>query len=556
MKFSLLFVAAFAAVSATLGEGMVKNGEVIAFVGDSITEFGDYPAGYINMVMKGFEIAGVQVGKIPAGHSAETSQNMVRRFAGDVVTNKPAWVTISCGVNDVKRMVRKEDGKVDFDAYQRNVRAMLDMARDAGIRPVLLTPTLRGEDTPDSDENQQILMLCGFLREEAAARGIPLADLNALMRKTIGETPLPKDAKYRLTKDGVHMNYDGNAMMAKGVLAAFGVETTPAIEAAWRDLPDARTFNLWLNWDEAQALESAKKNGEKRKGCAERLLREAVAAGRRPAPQTPAAPPRDDTGKAPDIVFVGDRVVAWGNDVAAGWVPMVAKGLEVIDKRPVVRKTAYVRFNPDMRELLENAKKLAEEKPAMAVLVAGSNVMRPKRPADFPEQLAELQTNMLELVDLFVAAGSDLVVCGLPVMSATCEGDDDKRAVAYNDWLRGACAARKVKFADLHAAMAAKLKAHPAEQEPFGEGWLTHGWYHLIYNFRGNSTIAETILEAFGRKVADAPEVMAAWRQSSGAELMPVGFSLNEWDEFRTLAAAFKMDVPQFASEIIRGELR
>ena len=46
----------------------IKNGDAIAFLGDSITNQGDkYPAGYVNLVMKGLEICGVSAKKIPAG---------------------------------------------------------------------------------------------------------------------------------------------------------------------------------------------------------------------------------------------------------------------------------------------------------------------------------------------------------------------------------------------------------------------------------------------------------------------------------------------------------
>ena len=157
MKLTTLLALLALSVSASAAEPLVRNGETIAFIGDSITEFGNWPAGYVNMVVKGLELSGVKVEKVAVGHSAETSENMVRRFAKDVVAAKPDWVTISCGVNDVERMCVKGKKEVDYAKFEKNVRGMLDMAAAAGIRPVLLTPTIRWEDQPDSEQNQQIL---------------------------------------------------------------------------------------------------------------------------------------------------------------------------------------------------------------------------------------------------------------------------------------------------------------------------------------------------------------------------------------------------------------
>ena len=179
MKMTMTLAAALS-VGMLFADPLVKDGETIAFIGDSITEFGNWPAGYVNMVVKALEVGGVKVGKVAVGHSAETSQNMADRFARDVVAAKPQWVTISCGVNDVARMLDKNTKKVDYAKYEKNVRGMLDMAQAAGIKPVLLTPTLRYEEKPESDENLQIVKLCAFLKEEAKARQIPIADLNAL----------------------------------------------------------------------------------------------------------------------------------------------------------------------------------------------------------------------------------------------------------------------------------------------------------------------------------------------------------------------------------------
>ena len=552
----LLALAAAIAAGTVFAKPLVKDGEKIAFIGDSITEFGNWPAGYVNMVVKGLELSGVKVGKIAVGHSAETSENMVRRFAKDVVAAKPDWVTISCGVNDVERMCVKGKKEVDYGKFEKNVRGMLDMAKAAGIRPVLLTPTIRWEDKPDSEQNQQILKLGAFMREEAKARQIPVADLNALMRETMKTTPL--NGKYRLTRDGVHMNFAGNAMMAKGVLKAFGVETTPAIESAWRDLPDGRCYYQWFTWSEAQRLEAAKKPGEDRKHCAERLVREAVAAGRVPEPPKPGVAPKDESALKPEIVFLGDRVVAWGNDQDCGWVRMTRKGLELAEGRHVVAQTKAWWLRDETEAVMAKAEEFAAAKPKRAVLMLGSREMRPKysKPEVAVANLARAKERILRLIDLFTAAKAETVVLGHPVMTDKPGETDNQNVAEWNAWLKGECAKRGAKFVDLYALMSEELKAREGkvEAEPFGDSWFISGWYHMIPNFRGHRLIARNVLKAFGVETTDALE--RSWADAGGAIQPQLGFSLNEWDAFDGKAKAQKMSVEQYCGQLLKMTLK
>ena len=77
--------AAIAIAFAACADGIaVKDGDAIAFLGDSITASGNRPAGYINLVMKGLEVAGLKgVKKIPSGMGGQKSSGMVARVEKD-----------------------------------------------------------------------------------------------------------------------------------------------------------------------------------------------------------------------------------------------------------------------------------------------------------------------------------------------------------------------------------------------------------------------------------------------------------------------------------------
>ena len=81
---------------------IVKSGEKIGFLGDSITQGGwSNPAGYVRLVIAGLEANGVKAEPVPAGISGHKSNQMLARLEKDVLSKKPQWMTLSCGVNDV-----------------------------------------------------------------------------------------------------------------------------------------------------------------------------------------------------------------------------------------------------------------------------------------------------------------------------------------------------------------------------------------------------------------------------------------------------------------------
>ena len=216
----------------------VMSYQQLAFLGDSITEFGNRPVGYVNLVMKGLELLGRQgVGKIPAGISGNKSNQMLARLDRDVLAKKPHWMTLSCGVNDVWH----GKGGVPLDQYKANIAKILDACAAANVNVIVLTPTLIGEDEKN-ENNQKLLGYVAWLKEEAARRKLPVADLNAAMRAELARIrQTDKTPGNKLTVDGVHMADAGNRMMAWGVLEAMGVDKSekPRLEKAWIEMISA-----------------------------------------------------------------------------------------------------------------------------------------------------------------------------------------------------------------------------------------------------------------------------------------------------------------------------
>ena len=277
-------LAVFGTMPRASAEIAVKSGDKIAFLGDSITAGGwGNPAGYVRLVIAGLEANGIKAEPVPAGISGHKSDQMLARLDKDVLSKKPQWMTLSCGVNDVwhgKRGVPLDDAAAakpgeydekvaDRGTYKKNITTIVEKAAAAGAKPVILTATVIQEDLGNA-ENARLAPYNDFLRSLAKEKHLPLADLNALFQARIKMENKP--GTKILTGDGVHMNGEGNKLMAIGVLQAFGLNAAQIekAKASWPAL-------------EAAAAEAAKKAAEA-KAAAAAAKAKADAAKGQPAP--------------------------------------------------------------------------------------------------------------------------------------------------------------------------------------------------------------------------------------------------------------------------------
>ena len=211
---------------------VVKSGEKVAFLGDSITEAGwRSPAGYVRLVMAGLKANGIEAEALPAGISGHKSNQMLARLESQVLSKKPQWMTLSCGVNDVWH----GDKGVPLDQYKVNITKIVDDAAAAGVKVILTTATVIKEKL-DGPENVRLVAYNDFLRALAKEKNLPLADLNAMFQERLKAENKPD--KLVLTGDGVHMNTEGDQLMATGILRAMGLDDAAMAKAraSWTDI--------------------------------------------------------------------------------------------------------------------------------------------------------------------------------------------------------------------------------------------------------------------------------------------------------------------------------
>ena len=251
-----VFVAACALVTCAFGEILVKDGDTLAFLGDSITQFGQRnPDGYVNLVIRGLAVEGVRVKPVKAGISGNKSDQMLARLDKDVLSKKPRWMTLSCGVNDVWHQDRGKG--VLLEDYKKNITKILDKCAASNCTVIVFTATMFEKPGMEKEKhNVKLAPYNEWLRAEAKRRKLPLADLNAAMWAAH-----EKDSKVKLTRDGVHMLPAGDLLMARGVLRAMGVREDRFAEiekAAWKPVWVLCRFDLKPNANKADYIAQTK----------------------------------------------------------------------------------------------------------------------------------------------------------------------------------------------------------------------------------------------------------------------------------------------------------
>ena len=235
-----------------LDELSFKNGDTIAFLGDSITQAGSYDDGYIRLFEKVIRSLGIeQYAFFERGVGGNTSADMLARVDNDVVAYHPTWTTYSAGVNDICYTGKTQT----LEQYQANVTATFDKLDACGTKVIVFTTTVVSEQTGESALDPYVT----WLRSEANRRGYRIAEMNTAMKDELIARGATGSTPWKLTTDGIHLNADGNKIMAWELLKAFGIDAshkdeiygifasgdpvaTPYPKAVWREGTKTLTF--------------------------------------------------------------------------------------------------------------------------------------------------------------------------------------------------------------------------------------------------------------------------------------------------------------------------
>lgn len=208
MKYLKLFASAILLLALT-SMTTQKPVKVVLF-GDSITQAGVRPGGYITLMQQStsdYELVG-------AGISGNKVYDLYLRMEEDVLNRKPEVVIIYIGVNDVWHKSSLQTG-TDADKFIKFYSAMIKKMQAAGIKVIVCTPAVIGERTDfsnaqDGDLNKYSQLIRNLAKEYNCA----LVDLRKeFLAYNLANNPENKESGI-LTTDRVHLNAAGNKLVA------------------------------------------------------------------------------------------------------------------------------------------------------------------------------------------------------------------------------------------------------------------------------------------------------------------------------------------------------
>ena len=193
----------------------------VIFFGDSITQAGVKPNGYITRI--GELLTGKNLGSkyelIGAGIGGNKVYDLYLRLESDVLEKKPDVVFIYVGVNDVWHKTTSGTG-TDPDKFVRLYQALIDKIKASGAKVVLCTPAVIGEKNDFSNpQDGDMNHYSNLIRKLAEKNSLPLVDLRkAFLAYDLANNATNKDSGI-LTTDRVHLNDLGNNTVAELMLA-------------------------------------------------------------------------------------------------------------------------------------------------------------------------------------------------------------------------------------------------------------------------------------------------------------------------------------------------
>ena len=215
----LTFLALLGTIALSSFFPMQKKQRII-FFGDSITQAGVQPTGYITKLGEMLKQKGVNNNYelVGAGIGGNKIYDLYLRMDDDVLSKSPDMVVIWVGVNDVWHK-RSYGTGTDPDKFEKFYLAVLKKLQQKNIKVAICTPAAIGEKTDFSNElDGDLNKYSSIIRGIAKKNNCALIDLRqSFLQYNLANNSENKD-KGILTTDGVHLNEKGNYLVAEEMM--------------------------------------------------------------------------------------------------------------------------------------------------------------------------------------------------------------------------------------------------------------------------------------------------------------------------------------------------
>jgi lysophospholipase L1-like esterase len=195
---------------------MPQKKKKVIFFGDSITQQGAEPGGYITLIdsMCKVENKTSQYEFAGAGIGGNKVYDLYLRMDDDVLAKSPDIVVIYIGVNDVWHKTSFGTG-TDPDKFEKFYDAIIKKLKDKNISVILCTPAVIGEKTDFSNQQDgDMNKYSSIVRGIAQKNNLPLVDLRQKFLDYNKQYNTENKEQGILTRDRVHLNAKGNQLVA------------------------------------------------------------------------------------------------------------------------------------------------------------------------------------------------------------------------------------------------------------------------------------------------------------------------------------------------------
>jgi lysophospholipase L1-like esterase len=199
----------------------LKKGDRIVFLGDSITQGATGKEGYITLIKNELteKHKDLEIDIIGAGISGNKVPDLQARVDKDVVAKKPTIVFIYIGINDVWHGQDDPAKGTSPEKFEAGLREVIGKITKGGARVILCTPSVIGEKTDGTNKNDKKLdEYSDISRKVAKDLNLQVCDLRKEFIAKLKDKNKDNKDKGVLTGDGVHLNADGNRVVADAML--------------------------------------------------------------------------------------------------------------------------------------------------------------------------------------------------------------------------------------------------------------------------------------------------------------------------------------------------
>ena len=207
----------------------IRSGQTILFIGDSITDCGrrgtDAPlgSGYVRLFADMLIIRhpNKAITVINKGIGGDVVTGLRDRWSDDVIRNKPDWLSVKIGINDLHRTLRQSVDAVPPQLYQEAYEDVIKRTRHAlpKCKLLLIDPFyISTDNAPTSFRGAVLKLLPEYLRiihDLSRRYGTLHVKTHALFQRLIG-TCEPDT----FCPEPVHPNLTGHMAIADAVYAA------------------------------------------------------------------------------------------------------------------------------------------------------------------------------------------------------------------------------------------------------------------------------------------------------------------------------------------------